>query len=114
MFNSIGETLSNVLGYVMDLFWQIVSAFANYVLDAIWAVAEWAGLRHVVVHFHDEAVAMGAHFNDAFIFVMNYSTILEAWGIPVSVVAILLGGYYGFAMTFVSVKIVLKLIPTIG
>ena len=114
MFNSIGEVLSNVLAYVLDLFWQIVSYFCNFILDGIWAVAEWAGLRSVVVGFGEEVVAMKVHFNNVLIYIMDFNTVFEAWGIPVTPVAVLLGFYLGFAMAFIAAKIVLKLIPTIG
>jgi len=114
MFSSIGEVLSDVLGYVLELFWQIVVYFCNAVLDAVWVVAEWAGMRSVVENFGDEVLSLKGHFNSALIAIMDFNTVFEAWGIPVTPVAVSLGIYLGFTMAFISAKIVLKLIPTIG
>ena len=112
--SSFGEVLSEVFAFVLDwIVFAFQTLFGKF-LDAIWVAAQWAGLSEVMEELRYQLVSAAGHAAAAMEQILAFYTVLDAWGIPVIPVGIALAVWVDIVLLFIIVKIVLKLIPTVG
>ena len=114
MLNSFGEILSDVAAYMLDVFYEMLVWFLNKFFDALYAAVDLLGLKHVLDWLRDELSHHAGLANEWLGTLFSFTTVLESWGIPVIPMVAMTGVYFSVTLGFSVIKIILKLIPTIG